>query len=1034
MEIGSNTNVKGTVTKADGTTPIPFVNVYIYNSNWTSYYYTYTDKNGNYGFGDIPAGSYTFSVYSPPATNGENYYPPANSTITVESSGATTKNISFLAATKTLTGQITRTSTTGATIAVTDANVWVSKIGGNGWANANTDSSGNYSLTLTGGSWYIGVNPTTWPSDWTYTYSSETISFADDTTTESKTKNYTVESLNSTVNGSIKKPDGSTPAQYSVGLNLSNTKNQWYYASVDASGNFTVKVTAGTYSVSGWVTDSNYSFPKVATFTVNESETKTLETITLVEKSDTISGTILDNFGSPVAGASINGWKSNGSWDWSSATTDTNGNYTLKVTPGTWQVNAWPQWDSGYVYSGQPVSVSVTSGVTATKNFTFQKATVTVNGTVTDPDGNVLTTLYAWASANDGSQQWSNVGASVNNGKFTMKIPAGTWDISVYIYAAEYGSPDPKSITVVDNETVSVTLAAVKYDATISGTVYDESNNPVTSTWMSIYATKGKYGAWQSANFDQANGTYSIKVSAGTWKLGWWVDPNLGYSSGTGQDTEVTVASGETKTHNITLKKADSTISGTAKNSEGGAVAWAWVNADSRDPNEKVSADTYYYSNGTSSASTGEYTLKVPAGTYWVGANMWPGSGYINPKREKVSVDANNPATVNLVFRKADASITGKVTLDGTGTSAFISAYSEDGGYAETNSSNAGEYTLSVSSETKWHLKAIKQVDKDIYKSSEAIVDLTQATTGSQDLVLAKKSYSLPDAVTVTFDATKQQTIKLDDETTINIPANTATSSGNVTLTAQPEANLAEEADAKPVSYGYDLNIVDSNGKEITEFTGNVTIEVKYEDEWITDSGLIDEKELKAAYYDESAGTWIELGSVTVNETEKTVTFQTDHFTKFAVVGAADTTPPAAPTNQAASAGDSKVSLSWTNPTDADLNGINIYRSTTSGVLGTRVHSSVTGTSKDDTDLTNGTAYYYTLRAVDKSNNESTNTTQISATPSAAASTTTTTTTTTSTSSSNLPETGRETISLVTILTLLIISFLYLTFPHRRFS
>ncbi|MFH1784759.1 MAG: discoidin domain-containing protein [bacterium] len=106
---------------------------------------------------------------------------------------------------------------------------------------------------------------------------------------------------------------------------------------------------------------------------------------------------------------------------------------------------------------------------------------------------------------------------------------------------------------------------------------------------------------------------------------------------------------------------------------------------------------------------------------------------------------------------------------------------------------------------------------------------------------------------------------------------------------------------------------------------------------------------------------------------------------EFEVYGSTDpdTTPPAPPSNVQVvdAASGSQLNISWTNPTDADFAHIHIYRSTVSGQIGSLVHDNVTGTSKQDTGLTNGTAYYYTVRSVDNSNNESANTDQYSGIP-----------------------------------------------------
>ncbi len=95
-----------------------------------------------------------------------------------------------------------------------------------------------------------------------------------------------------------------------------------------------------------------------------------------------------------------------------------------------------------------------------------------------------------------------------------------------------------------------------------------------------------------------------------------------------------------------------------------------------------------------------------------------------------------------------------------------------------------------------------------------------------------------------------------------------------------------------------------------------------------------------------------------------------------------DTTPPAAPTGLTAAAGNASVSLDWANNSESDLAGYNVYRGTTSGGPYAKVNGSLVGSSNyGDSGLVNSTTYYYVVRAVDTSNNESTNSNQASATP-----------------------------------------------------
>jgi fibronectin type 3 domain-containing protein len=88
---------------------------------------------------------------------------------------------------------------------------------------------------------------------------------------------------------------------------------------------------------------------------------------------------------------------------------------------------------------------------------------------------------------------------------------------------------------------------------------------------------------------------------------------------------------------------------------------------------------------------------------------------------------------------------------------------------------------------------------------------------------------------------------------------------------------------------------------------------------------------------------------------------------------------PAAPTGLKATAGNAQVTLSWTASSGAT--SYNVKRGTTNGGPYTRI-SSPTGTTFTDSGLTNGTAYFYVVSAVN-STGESANSAQASATPTA---------------------------------------------------
>jgi fibronectin type 3 domain-containing protein len=101
-----------------------------------------------------------------------------------------------------------------------------------------------------------------------------------------------------------------------------------------------------------------------------------------------------------------------------------------------------------------------------------------------------------------------------------------------------------------------------------------------------------------------------------------------------------------------------------------------------------------------------------------------------------------------------------------------------------------------------------------------------------------------------------------------------------------------------------------------------------------------------------------------------------------------DNIAPAAPTGVAvadrpADQGDALI-VSWTANTEPDLGGYAVYRSGTSGGPFTRVNGTLIPsgtTSYTDTGLTRGVTYYYVVRAVDQSGNESAASAEVSGAP-----------------------------------------------------
>jgi len=96
--------------------------------------------------------------------------------------------------------------------------------------------------------------------------------------------------------------------------------------------------------------------------------------------------------------------------------------------------------------------------------------------------------------------------------------------------------------------------------------------------------------------------------------------------------------------------------------------------------------------------------------------------------------------------------------------------------------------------------------------------------------------------------------------------------------------------------------------------------------------------------------------------------------------GGGDVTAPALPTNISASGGFKYITIEWTNPTDTDLNYVEIYENTTNSSSGATKVGISAGNTFTRTNLGLNELKYYFLKSVDYSGNASAFTSGVSAT------------------------------------------------------
>jgi hypothetical protein len=987
-------------------------NVTLHTPDWSTMYPSPpTANNGRFALGGIPAGTYQLEI-NPPWERPDLIRPnaltlvvSAESTYTVTSGDYTTTTvgglpaiqIAFDKASKTIQGTVT----TAGSAPVVGARVFAFKEQGCGFANAVTDGSGNYSLGVSGGKWRVSVEPdreSTAAVDWAYTGQPKPVSFDETATEETETINFEVVSASAIVTGRILAPDETTTVQQAH-VELRNMNGQGNGAQPDENGEFSINVPAGTYQLMTFLPpESPYGSAQPMSITTNATGTVDVGDIILQSKNCQIKGVVRGPSGAGVSDVVVNANQPKGGY--TRTTTGDDGTFTLNVSAGTWEVMVEPSEEASYVYSGPPIRATVGANeIKAGVTFSVTYADSTIQGRVVDGNGDTITDLYGFACASNNN---GGFGGPLEAGRFELSVPAGTYNISGgFPPGTPYSLSAIEDTTVATGETKVVELTVTENDKTISGVLLDSEGDTITANnlFVEVFAMSNA-GSFQHAVAEQDPVThaweYSLAVTDGTWKIGYFVDKSSGYLGRPPIDEDSAVTVNGDEAYNITLYSASATITGRVTDPQGDGLPYVFVFA--QEPKTGDTSGRSRFFTDTMTDENGYYTLGVPEGTYEVGSGMPPSemknNSYVYPELTNVTVADSETETVNIAYGSADSHIVGTITLEDTGVAGLVWAWSENGRYAETDANGDGTYSIPVKGSEVWHVGARYEDEDGFYATDETEVNVSASSTETVNIELtAEDTATLPDAVSTTFPANEMKIIELSNGAEIQIPAGALATSGNVTVVAQPKLGLRKQKDAQPVGFGYELTALDSDGQEITDFISSVTIIFPYDPNDIPEGATADD--LVPAYWDDNTGSWQKVDSAVVDTENHTISVQASHFSLWGNVAKAtavtsddqqqDNDSPGgggsampsmiAPSNLRAVAVPSSKSIqvTWSASSSTDLSGYYLYRSTLNDVSkATKVSTIAKGTTGyTDTAIVDGTTYYYWVSAYDSSSKES---------------------------------------------------------------
>jgi hypothetical protein len=755
-----------------------------------------------------------------------------------------------------------------------------------GRAQAISGAGGAYSIHLSAGLWTLTVEPVsgTTPANWLYLFGPQLVHFQHDSSEETKTVDFQVITADSNVVGTIQMPDGGVPP-FTVTVGIHTDAGIGRSQAIDPdNGSFDIPVPHGAYKVTIRADDREHMGPPVDPIQVLPNSTTDLGPLTLLERNATISG-IVTGGGDPVGDVPLIAWRLN-AHGWAETRTGPDGRYVLPVVEGTWLVKPAPEPEQPWLYTGKPEEVEVPDSGTATGvNFRLVAADAQIVGTLVDEQGTPVADVEGWAQAVNMDDPAIQNGAPVEDGTFAVLVPAGRYGVSLKLPAGvPWLAPPAQQATAGSGEMSEIVFVLRAKDAAIAGALWDpRAEQVVTGAQASVMAFSE--GSWVRTAVFPGNGTYRVGVAAGIWALGYRVDPASGYVA-LRHRQNYPVASGQTVPAPLPVAGRDGLIAGIVRDPSGTPLPSANIVADG------LGGALGDLSLRTTSDDEGRFHLRLPHGHYLVRATIAADTNWIHPASLNVAVPEGGSVTdLELQFREPDATIRGVVTLEGfdagevapAGT-VKLWAYSSDDGYTKNEAELGGNYTLDVISRTVWFVGAAYQ-EGTSYWAAAARVEVPEGGA-TLDLEL-HGPHPLPAPVTVSFDASQEQYVELADGTSIYIPAGAMPVSGTMTLHVTPIATFPHQRQANVYRYGYAFTAADRNGQPIEQqFNQDVLITFPYDEAELMRMGIL-EQGLKPAYFSTTTDSWTFPESYVVDTVADMVAMEIDHFTDFALTGAA---------------------------------------------------------------------------------------------------------------------------------------------------
>lgn len=438
---------------------------------------------------------------------------------------------------------------------------------------------------------------------------------------------------------------------------------------IDETGHFEKIIPVGTYTITGekegYETEVDTVVAVEDPYPESEDERGDVEHIIWLSPSPSrFYGTVVDSSAGniPVDGATVGLRSSDGATK--SAITDANGNFSISVSAGEWEITAGKTG-----YTSTTLARSIKSG----ENVNLDTLQIAENkfqiyGVATDPDGNPLWGVEVRVEDTQGTVFTDMTDAE---GSYVIKVSPGEWSLTASKLG--YVSPRPRRETVLGaNVRIDLVLSAMANF--IKGKVTD-GKSPISDVTVEAAPSVGN----PVSTLTNTYGEYTLSLPSGSYvltarKAGYTSPPGLSVTVG------VTVSVGETKAGlDFTLVPDNSVIRGRVTSDGVAGIAEARVEAGG-----KV----------TFTDASGYYELKVLSGTHLINVSK---SGYLSGDPQKITLGPGETISGIDFLLVPNASVISGTVMSG-GSLVFDATVKAEGVATEvtTRTDAMGEFSLSV--------------------------------------------------------------------------------------------------------------------------------------------------------------------------------------------------------------------------------------------------------------------------------------------------------------------------------------------------